>query len=80
MSGRGRATPQVVVELTSERAQALHWFVRHLGFEDALQSTPPHLGLDVRKERAYGIVHAAAELESQIAKAGEHGDVWMYGP
>jgi hypothetical protein len=68
----------IAIELTAEQAQALHWLARHLAFEDALQSTPPHLGMDVRKERAYGIVHAAAELEEQIAKAGAHGDAWMY--
>jgi len=68
----------VKVTLTHEQAQALHWFARHLSFEDALQSTPPHLGKDVRTERAYGIVRAASELEDQIVKAGQHGDSWMY--
>jgi len=68
----------VKVFLTREQAQALHWLARHLAFEDALRTTPPHLGKDVRTERAYDIVHAAASLEEQIADAGQHGDGWMY--
>jgi hypothetical protein len=56
----------------------LHWLMRHIGFSDALQSTPPHLGKDLRNDRAYEIVHAAAALAEQIAKAGQHGDKWMY--
>jgi hypothetical protein len=68
----------VGVTLSLEQAQALHWLARHLCFEDALQSTPPHLGKDVRTERAYGIVRAAAALEEQISEAGQHGDRWMY--
>jgi hypothetical protein len=68
----------VKISLSLEQAQALHWVARHLAFEDALQSTPPHLGKDVRTERAYCIVHAAAALEEQLAKAGQHGDRWMY--
>lgn len=68
----------VNISLTREQAQALHWLLRHLAFEDALQSTPPHLGKDVRTERAYGIVRAASAVEEQIADAGQHGDKWMY--
>lgn len=68
----------ITVSLTPDQAQALHWFFRHLCFEDAFQSTPPHLGRDVRKERAYDIVHAASYVEAQIQKAGVHGDAWMY--
>jgi hypothetical protein len=68
----------VGVTLSIEQAQALHWLVRHLTFEDALQSTPPHLGKEVRTERAYNIVRASSALEQQIADAGQHGDRWMY--
>jgi hypothetical protein len=68
----------IKVSLTREQAHALHWLARHLCFEDALQSTPPHLAKEVRTERAYGIVRAAAALEEQISEAGQHGDRWMY--
>ena len=79
MNANKRGAPvAITVSLTPDQAQALHWFARHLAFEDALRSTPPHLGKDVCTERAYGIVHAAAELEEQLAKAGQHGDAWMY--
>jgi hypothetical protein len=68
----------VKVTLSAEQAQALQWFMRHMTFEDALQSTPPHLAKEVRTDRAYDIVHAVAALEAQIADAGQHGDRWMY--
>lgn len=68
----------IKISLTPDQAKALHWFARHLYFEDALKSTPPHFGHDIRTQRAYDIVHAAASLEEQIAKAGQHGDSWMY--
>ena len=68
----------VKISLTKEQAQALHWFARHLSFNDALASTPPHFNHAAREECAYTIVHAAAELEEQIRKAGAHGDSWMY--
>lgn len=68
----------VKVTLTLEQAQALHWLVRHLAFNDALASTPPHLGKEVRTERAYGIIHAAAAVEGQLEDAAAYGDSWMY--
>ena len=68
----------VKVSLTQEQAQALHWLTRHLSFDDAYESTPPHLGKDQRTERAYGIVHAASALQDAIEKAGARGDAWMY--
>jgi hypothetical protein len=68
----------VGVTLSMQDAQALHWLARHLAFEDALRSTPPHLGREIRSERAYSIVHAAARLEDHLAKSGAHGDSWMY--
>lgn len=68
----------VKISLSREQAHDLHWFLRHMSFETALQSTPPHLGKDVCTERAYEIVHAAVALEEQIAEAGQHGDRWMY--
>lgn len=68
----------VKLSLTPKQAQAIHWLARHFTFEDALQSVPPHLSKDVRTERAYNIVHAVCALEEGIAKAGEHGDRWMY--
>lgn len=68
----------VGVTMSMEDAQALEWLARHLAFEDALRSTPPHLGKDVCTERAYNIVHAAARLEEQLRKAGVRGDSWMY--
>jgi hypothetical protein len=69
----------VGVTIALEDAQALHWLLRHLAFEDALRSTPPHLGKDLCTERAYGIVQAAARLEAQLADGNAHGDRWMYG-
>lgn len=75
---RNRATPEIIVTLTEDQAQALEWFARHLAFSDALDSTPPHLGKEIRTERAYGIVHAAAALEEQLRTAGMRGDSWMY--
>jgi hypothetical protein len=70
--------PVLIVALTTEQAQALHWLTRHLGWSDAMQSTPPHLGHAVRSERAYEIIHAAAALQDAIEKAELHGDRWMY--
>jgi hypothetical protein len=68
----------VKVLLTVEQARALQWFSRHLSFEDAFQSTPPHLSKDQRTERAYGIVHAATALQTAVEDAGCFGDSWMY--
>lgn len=80
LSGSALRSPAaaVTVTLTEEQARALHWLSRHLGFDDALRCTPPHLGKDVCTERAYGIVHAAAALEEQLMSAQMHGDPWMY--
>ncbi len=68
----------IAVTMTIEDAQALEWLARHLGFEDALRETPPHLGKDVRTERAYNMMHAIARLEEQLRTAGARGDAWMY--
>lgn len=75
---RNRETPEILVTLSVDQARALHWFARHLGFDDAFASTPPHLSKEIRDERAYGIVHAAAALEEQLMEAQMHGDPWMY--
>lgn len=68
------------VALSADDARALHWFIRHLTFTDALASTPPHLGKEIRTERAYGIVRAVVRLQEAIEDAGHRGDAWMYGP
>ena len=68
----------MIVTLSTEEAQALHWLARHLDFHDALRSAPPHLGKSVCMERAYDIIQAAAALQEQIEKADLHGDAWMY--
>jgi hypothetical protein len=72
------AETAIKVTLSYEEAQALHWLMRHLGFNDALQSTPPRLDEDLRTERAYQIVHAASALQNEIEKAHIHGNGWMY--
>lgn len=68
----------VKVSLTREQAQALHWLARHLCFQDALDSTPPHIGKEARDEKAYGIIHAASALQTEIENADVRGDAWMY--
>jgi hypothetical protein len=68
----------VKVSLSSEHARALHWMMRHLSFEDAKQSVPPHLGAAVRMERAYALVHASSALQDALEKADHFGDSWMY--
>lgn len=68
----------VGVTMSMEDAQALEWLARHFAFEDALRETPPHLGKDVRTERAYNMVHAMARLEEQLRECGARGDGWMY--
>lgn len=68
----------VAIQLSSNQARALHWLVRHLSFEDALQSVPPHLGKELRTERAYQIIHAAAALEAALETVDHYGDSWMY--
>jgi hypothetical protein len=68
----------VKVLLTPAQAQAVHWFIRHMSFEDALKSTPPHLDLATRKERAYDIIHATSAVQAAIEDAEVFGDSWMY--
>lgn len=70
--------PAVKVTIADDDALALHWLLRHLSFSDALESTPPHLGEAVRKDRAYAIVNAAARLQDALEKADHYGDGWMY--
>lgn len=68
----------VKVSLSSEHARALHWLMRHLSFEDAKQSVPPHLSAAVRMERAYQLVHASSALQDALEKEDQFGDSWMY--
>lgn len=69
---------RVQISLTGDQARALHWLMRHLSFADAMESTPPHLSAAIRKDRAYGLVHAAAALQDALEKADRFGDSWMY--
>jgi hypothetical protein len=69
---------RVTISLTGDQARALHWLTRHLSFSDALESVPPHLPAAIRKDRAYGLIHAASALQDALEKADRFGDSWMY--
>jgi hypothetical protein len=72
------ATIDLQLTVSREQAQVLHWFLRHIAFDDAYQRTPPHLGKAVRTEGGYEIMTAACRVQLAIEAAEIHGDGWMY--
>jgi hypothetical protein len=75
VSTRAPKPKPLTLTLTAEQAAPIQWFLRHLCFEDFLQSVPPHLPKEICSERAYEIRNALNEIEKHLPLTG---DRWMY--
>ncbi|EEG10273.1 DUF7706 family protein [Pseudogulbenkiania ferrooxidans] len=58
------------VEISEDAAYQFAQFCKRICYRDAYDLTEPHLPPDIRKERAYQMLHGIERVQAALADAG----------